>query len=109
MPKKKLGKKKAKQLVKSLLINEKHKWARKELGMRVWKSETLTKECYLCKHKGSLENQLIPRWLSKEVMVSVCAGCYERSVGWVKVDNAVKITDYGIDDEFAKTFAYLKN
>jgi len=65
-------------------------------GMRVHPKENLTKTCYLCKASGSFDNQLIPRWISKETMVCVCFGCYERSVGWVKVDNAVKLTDFNM-------------
>ena len=67
-----------------------------ERGMRVRIKETLTKTCYMCKASGSFDNQLIPRWISKETMVCVCFGCYERSVGWVKVDNAVKLTDFNM-------------
>ena len=53
-------------------------------GMRVYKKEELTKKCYLCKSQGSLDNQLIPRWISKETMVCICAGCYERTNNWIK-------------------------
>lgn len=65
-------------------------------GMRVYNKELLAKKCYICKHTGSLENQLIPRWISKETMVCICAGCYERTNGWVK-------------DEPVKTWAWWEN
>lgn len=62
-------------------------------GMRVYKKEELAKRCYLCKSQGSLDNQLIPRWISKETMVSVCAGCHERTTGWVK-DEPIKTMNW---------------
>lgn len=79
-----------------------------ERGMRVHRKETLTKACYICKSQGSINNQLIPRWISSETMVCVCFGCYERSVGWVKVDNAVKITDFNIGNDFISLSSILK-
>lgn len=92
-----------------LEITPDNKTILRDRGMCVRKTELLTKSCYVCNTQGSLDNQLIPRWISKETMVCVCAGCYERSVGWVKVDNAVKITDFNIGKDFLSLSGSLQN
>lgn len=88
--------------------NDKNKSRLAQRGMLVRKTEVISKTCYLCKSEGSFDNQLIPRWVSKETMVCVCFGCYERSVGWVKVDNAVKLTDFNIGNSFMSLTSALK-
>lgn len=99
-------------LLANVMRTTKPKEARKSLlaqrGMIVRRKEALSKICYICKAEGSFDNQLIPRWISKETMVCVCFGCYERSVGWVKVDNAVKITDFNIGKDFVSLTGALQ-
>ncbi len=68
-------------------------------GMMVRNKETLTKKCYLCLFEGSFDNQLIPRWISKETMVCICAGCYERTAGWIQVDKNKKFLGMSIGEE----------
>lgn len=72
---------------------------RASLGMFVRNKETLTKKCYLCLFGGSFDNQLIPRWISKETMVCICAGCYERTAGWIQVDRDKKFLGMSIGEE----------
>lgn len=68
-------------------------------GMRVHKKEILTQKCYLCMSKSSFDNQLIPRWISKETMVCICFGCHERTAGWIQVDKPKSFKGFGIGDE----------
>ena len=68
-------------------------------GMMVLNKETLTEKCYLCLFGGSFDNQLIPRWISKETMVCICAGCYERTAGWIQVDKDKKFLGMSIGEE----------
>lgn len=68
-------------------------------GMMVLNKETLTKKCYLCLFEGSFDNQLIPRWISKETMVCICAGCYERTAGWIQVDKDKKFLGMSIGEK----------
>ena len=97
------------QMIKALesLGHPRSKTLLAQRGMRVYLKEELTKRCYLCKSHGSLDNQLIPRWISKETVVSICVGCYQRSAGWVKVDKPVVAWDWCKSNSVEITTALL--
>lgn len=72
----------------------------RQRGMVVKDEKQLTNLCFMCSTGGSLSNQLIPRWISKKTLVSICSACYERYVGLERVDTKKADTKkLGISEE----------
>lgn len=90
------------------LMGRKDTFSLLQRGMRVHRKEELTKRCYLCKSQGSLDNQLIPRWISKETVVSICFGCYQRIDGWIKIDKPVEAWSFDMGLQINTTLAFEK-